>query len=160
MYYSVFNINQLEITLVGDQNGLTELWLSKDSTERSHELNSYWTRDDAFFDEIKKQIIEFFNKERKDFDIKLNPQGTEFQKKVWKELTNIPAGELRSYKDIATAIGNPKASRAVGMANNKNPIPIIIPCHRVVGSNGKLVGYAYGLDIKQKLIDIENETSC
>lgn len=81
--------------------------------------------------------------------------GTEFQKKVWKELLNIPYGETRSYKDIAIAIGNGKACRAVGNANNKNPIAIIVPCHRVVGSNGSMTGYAGGLDIKEKLLKIE-----
>lgn len=82
-------------------------------------------------------------------------KGTEFQKKVWKQLTYIPYGETRTYKEIAVAIGNPKASRAVGMANNKNPITIVVPCHRVVGSNGKMVGYAGGLDMKKKLLDLE-----
>lgn len=102
-----------------------------------------------------KQIKEYLNKERIDFNLPLNLEGTEFQKNVWTELRNIPYGETRSYKDIAIAVGNEKASRAIGMANNKNPIPIIIPCHRVIGSNGKLVGYAGGLNIKEKLLNIE-----
>ena len=85
----------------------------------------------------------------------LHPNGTEFQIKVWKALTEIPYGETRSYKDIAISIGNEKACRAVGMANNKNPIPIIIPCHRVIGANKKLVGYAGGLDLKERLLDLE-----
>lgn len=82
--------------------------------------------------------------------------GTEFQKKVWNELRNIPYGQTKTYKDIALAIKNEKACRAIGNANNKNPLPIIIPCHRVIGSNGKLVGYSGGLDIKEKLLNIEN----
>ncbi|MEG0919389.1 MAG: methylated-DNA--[protein]-cysteine S-methyltransferase [Anaerovoracaceae bacterium] len=102
-----------------------------------------------------KQLEEFLEGKRKKFDLPLNPSGTEFQKSVWKELSNIPYGETKSYKDIAIAIGNPNGCRAVGLANNKNPIPIIIPCHRVVGSNGKLVGYAYGLKLKEKLLNIE-----
>lgn len=89
------------------------------------------------------------------FDLPLDARGTEFQKKVWNELLRIPYGETKSYKDIAVAIGNEKACRAIGMANNKNPIPIIIPCHRVIGSNGKLVGYAGGLNVKEKLLNIE-----
>ena len=92
---------------------------------------------------------------RKNFDIEIEMIGTEFQKKVWKELLNIPYGETRSYKDIAIAIGNGKACRAVGNANNKNPIAIIVLCHRVVGSNGSMTGYAGGLDIKEKLLKIE-----
>lgn len=110
-------------------------------------------------DLIKKgimQINEYLQGKRNKFDLPLDLKGTEFQNKVWNELRNIPYGETRSYKDIAVAIGNENASRAIGMANNRNPIPIIIPCHRVIGSNGKLVGYAGGLDIKEKLLNIEN----
>ena len=102
------------------------------------------------------QLIEYLSGKRKNFDIEIEMIGTEFQKKVWKELLNIPYGETRSYKDVATAIGNKKACRAVGNANNKNPIAIIVPCHRVVGSNGGMTGYAGGIDIKEKLLKIEN----
>ena len=102
------------------------------------------------------QLKEYLSGKRKNFDIEIEMIGTEFQKKVWKELLNIPYGETRSYKDIATAIGNKKACRAVGNANNKNPIAIIVPCHRVVGSNGGMTGYAGGIDIKEKLLKIEN----
>ena len=106
--------------------------------------------------EAARQLNEYLNGSRTQFQLPLNPQGTEFQKKVWNALCNIPYGETRSYKQVAEAIGNPKASRAIGMANNKNPIMIFIPCHRVIGSNGKLVGYAGGLDMKEKLLQIEN----
>ena len=102
------------------------------------------------------QLKEYLSGKRKSFDIEIEMIGTEFQKKVWKELLNIPYGETRSYKDIATVIGNEKACRAVGNANNKNPIAIIVPCHRVVGSNGSMTGYAGGIDIKEKLLKIEN----
>lgn len=107
---------------------------------------------------IKKaytQLEEYLSGKRTEFNIEIEMIGTEFQKKVWKELLNIPYGETRSYKDIAIAIGNEKACRAVGNANNKNPIAIIVPCHRVVGSNGSMTGYAGGLDIKEKLLKIE-----
>lgn len=103
------------------------------------------------------QLKEYFWGKRKKFDLYLQPQGTEFQKKVWKALQEIPYGETRSYKEIAINIGNEKACRAVGMANNKNPIPIFIPCHRVIGSNGNLIGYAGGLDIKETLLRIESK---
>lgn len=109
-------------------------------------------------DAIRKtylQLKEYLSGKRKNFDIEIEMIGTEFQKKVWKELLNIPYGETRSYKDIAIAIGNGKACRAVGNANNKNPIAIIVPCHRVIGSNGSMTGYAGGLDIKEKLLKIE-----
>lgn len=105
--------------------------------------------------ETYKQIKEYLEGKRKIFDIPIKMKGTEFQKKVWKELTKIPYGEIRSYKQIAEGIGKPKASRAVGMANHNNPIAIIVPCHRVIGTNNKLVGYAGGLDIKEKLLRIE-----
>lgn len=102
-----------------------------------------------------KQLKEYFDGKRKDFDLPLNPHGTEFQRKDWDALCKIPYGETRSYKDIAEMLGNPKACRAVGLANNRNPIAIIIPCHRVIGSNGSLVGYAGGLHIKEGLLRLE-----
>ena len=102
-----------------------------------------------------KQLNEYFNGKRKVFDLPLVLHGTDFQIKVLKALQTIPYGETLSYGQLAAAIGNPKASRAVGMANNRNPIPVIIPCHRVIGSNGKLTGYAGGLELKQKLLDLE-----
>ncbi|MGI6141365.1 MAG: methylated-DNA--[protein]-cysteine S-methyltransferase [Caldicoprobacterales bacterium] len=105
--------------------------------------------------EAGRQLQEYFNCKRKVFDLPLEPEGTPFQLKVWKALQDIPYGETRSYKDIATAVGNYKAGRAVGMANNRNPIAIIIPCHRVIGSNGKLVGYGGGLHIKEYLLGLE-----
>lgn len=104
-----------------------------------------------------KQLLDYLDGLRTTFDLPLNPNGTVFQKKVWNALCNIPYGETRSYKQVAEAVGNNKASRAVGMANNKNPIMIVIPCHRVIGSNGSLVGYAGGLDIKEKLLFLENK---
>lgn len=108
-----------------------------------------------FTDLVISQINEYFSRKRKQFDFKYKLIGTDFQLKVWKALENIPYGETRSYKDIAIAVGNEKASRAVGMANNKNPIFIVVPCHRVIGANGTLTGYAGGLHMKQALLDIE-----
>lgn len=102
-----------------------------------------------------KQIDEYFNGERKVFDLPLVLHGTDFQIKVWEALKTIPFGETRSYGELAEMIGNPKACRAVGMANNRNPISIIVPCHRVIGHNGDLTGYAGGLKLKQKLLDLE-----
>jgi AraC family transcriptional regulator of adaptative response/methylated-DNA-[protein]-cysteine methyltransferase len=101
------------------------------------------------------QLEEYFSGQRKAFDLPLEPSGTPFQERVWAALQSIPYGETRSYKQIAEQIGNPNASRAVGMANNKNPILIVIPCHRIVGAGGDLVGYAAGLDMKKQLLDLE-----
>ncbi len=109
--------------------------------------------------ETSRQINEYLSRKRKTFSLPLAPQGTEFMSKVWQCLIQIPYGETRSYKEIAVACGNPKASRAVGMANNRNPIPVIIPCHRVIGSTGKLTGYRGGLVVKQKLMEIEKNNA-
>lgn len=103
----------------------------------------------------KKQLDEYFSGTRKTFNLPIEITGTAFQKRVWTALCDIPYGETRSYKEIAMAIGNGKAARAVGMANNKNPVTIVIPCHRVIGSNGRLVGYAGGLAMKEKLLELE-----
>ncbi|MGM9916879.1 methylated-DNA--[protein]-cysteine S-methyltransferase [Anaerotignum sp.] len=103
----------------------------------------------------KQELDEFFRGERKTFDLPLAPEGTAFQKKVWDALREIPYGETRTYKEIAIAVGSPKGFRAVGMANNKNPIAILIPCHRVIGSDGKLVGYAAGMETKTFLLALE-----
>ena len=105
--------------------------------------------------EAYRQLTEYLIGVRKCFDLPLNPRGTEFQQQVWKALCDIPYGETRSYKQIAEAIGNPKAVRAVGMANNRNPLLIVIPCHRVIGANGKLVGYAAGIEMKEYLLKLE-----
>ena len=105
---------------------------------------------------IKTQLGEYFSGKRNNFDIKIYPKGTEFQKKVWDELLNIPYGNAKSYSEIAATIGNKNAQRAVGSACNKNPIMIIIPCHRVVSKNGNLGGFAYGNFVKQELLKIEN----
>ncbi|MBZ2174260.1 methylated-DNA--[protein]-cysteine S-methyltransferase [Schnuerera sp. xch1] len=102
------------------------------------------------------QLTEYLTSKRKKFELPIHiDKGTEFQRKVWGALKRIPYGETRSYRDIAEEIGCPKAYRAVGMANNRNPISIIIPCHRVIGVNGKLVGYGGGIDIKKKLLTLE-----
>lgn len=105
--------------------------------------------------EAYKQLSEYLIGKRLNFDLPLNPRGTVFQQQVWKALSDIPYGETRSYKQIAEAIGNPKAVRAVGMANNRNPLLIVVPCHRVIGANGKLVGYGAGIEKKEFLLKLE-----
>ncbi|OOM71635.1 methylated-DNA--protein-cysteine methyltransferase [Clostridium puniceum] len=107
--------------------------------------------------EAIKQLNEYLEGKCNLFDLPLEPEGTEFQKKVWNALKEIPFGETKSYGEIAKIIGNEKASRAVGMANNKNPIMIVIPCHRVIGANGKLVGYAGGIEVKKMLLNLEKK---
>lgn len=109
--------------------------------------------------ETKRQLDEYFAGKRKDFDVPTRLNGTEFQKRVWLALRDIPYGKTASYRDIAAAVGCPKGYRAVGMANNRNPISIIYPCHRVVGSDGSLTGYGGGLDVKAKLLELERRNS-
>jgi methylated-DNA-[protein]-cysteine S-methyltransferase len=101
------------------------------------------------------QLCDYFAGRRHTFELPLDPQGTEFQRKVWKALAEIPYGETRSYRDIAAAVGLPRAVRAVGAANGRNPLPIMVPCHRVIGVDGKLVGYAGGLRVKKLLLELE-----
>lgn len=103
------------------------------------------------------QLKEYFEGKRQKFELPIKLEGTEFQVKVWKALAEIPYGETISYGELADRIGNPKAARAVGGANNKNPIMIVIPCHRVIGANGSLVGYAGGIEVKKRLIELEKE---
>lgn len=133
---------------------ITELFFEKDTIEdRSEEKTPLLV-------EAEKQILAYLSGERKSFDLPLAAKGTDYQKTVWKALCEIPYGETRSYKEVAEMIGKKQAFRAVGQANNKNPILILIPCHRVVGANGNLVGYAAGLDIKKKLLELEQTHSC
>lgn len=155
MYYTRFETDVCEIILAGDEDGLQVLHMNTGEGKKELYISDDWTRSDDFFEDAIQQIKEYMSGERKCFDIKLNPQGTDYQKKVWKALEKIPYGEVRSYKDLAIAIGNPNASRAVGSANGKNPIPIIVPCHRVIGANGKMTGFAHGIEAKKKLLAIE-----
>lgn len=122
------------------------------TTHRSYEGVEQET---ALIKEAHQQLSEYLKGERKEFDLPLNPKGTDFQKRVWRALCDIPYGETRSYKQIAEAIGNSNAVRAVGMANNRNPITIVVPCHRVIGADGKLVGYGGGLEMKEFLLRLE-----
>ena len=123
----------------------------------NHLPKEYVLEETELIRRCKVQLEEYFAGERKTFDLPLAPMGTAFQKKVWNALTKIPYGELRTYKDIALAADCPKGFRAVGMANNKNPIAILVPCHRVVGSDGKLVGYASGVENKTFLLKLEQK---
>jgi methylated-DNA-[protein]-cysteine S-methyltransferase len=151
------------ITVARTHQGLCKILLSKGDTGQSS--MEYWIHsnflktkkklDQGALADIKEQLNEYFNGLRPTFECELDLIGTPFQKKVWHALLDIPYGEVRSYKDIAQKIGSPKAVRAVGAANNKNNIPLIIPCHRVIGSNGAMVGYGFGIDVKKQLLELE-----
>lgn len=141
--------------------GLLKIGYKRDSLvllQRIDETREYGKKT-QFTELVYKEVMEYLSGKRKAFDFTYELEGTAFQKKVWEELTHIPYGETRTYKEIAMAIKNPKASRAVGMANNKNPVSIVVPCHRVIGSDGKLIGYAGGLDMKKALLDLELRNS-
>ena len=138
-----------KIKIEVENNKLTFLELGVD------EETSKITNESELIKLIKKELKEYFSGKRKVFSIPFELKGTGFQKKVWNELLKIPYGNTKSYKEIAESIGSVKYSRAVGNANNKNPVALIVPCHRVIGSNGKLVGYRGGLNIKEKLLEIE-----
>ena len=137
------------ITLVADEEGLRGLWLS------GRERSMAGRRDDKALASVRAQLDEYFAGERADFDIPLSMHGTPFQLTVWDALRKIPYGETASYGEIAANIGQPGAARAVGSANGRNPVAIIVPCHRVIASGGKLGGYGGGLDRKQFLLDLE-----
>lgn len=147
-----YNSSIGRLLLIEDEVGIKEIRLIENiDKEEEVEISES--------DNIKlaiKELEEYFEGKRREFTFNISIKGTEFQKKVWKELIKIPYGETRSYKEIAKAIGNENASRAVGNANNKNKILIVIPCHRVLGKNGSLVGYAYGIDKKDYLLKLEN----
>lgn len=136
---------------------LTRLWTFRrlDLVPKEIEI-----RETPLLREAKSQLDAYFAGQLKEFSLPLAPQGTDFQMKVWKALSTIPYGKVITYGQLAEKIGNVKASRAVGMSNSKNPLPVIIPCHRVIGTGGKLVGYTGGLDIKEKLLQIENAKKC
>ena len=141
------------LLLASDGEYLQLLGFPTGAMKRSYD--SGWKKDDEPFKAVIKQLDEYFDCSRQDFDLPLRPKGTEFQRRVWQALQQIPYGETWSYGELARYIGNPNASRAVGAANGINPIPVIIPCHRVIGSNGKLTGFAGGLETKAFLLDLE-----
>ncbi|MEI5519131.1 methylated-DNA--[protein]-cysteine S-methyltransferase [Streptomyces brasiliscabiei] len=141
------------LTLVADDGVLCGLYM----TEQRHRPpeESFGARDDTLFDETEEQLKAYFAGELTEFTVPLRLHGTPFQRTVWEQLVRIPYGETRSYGQLADALGNPKASRAVGLANGKNPVGIIVPCHRVVGSDGSLTGYGGGTERKRRLLDFE-----
>ena len=143
------------LKLVANENALVAVLWENENPKRVRLAELIEDQQHPILLETQKQLNEYFAGQRQKFELTLDFEGTEFQQKVWQALLSIPFGETRSYKDIAEQIGNVKAVRAVGAANGKNPISIIAPCHRVVGANGKLVGFAGGLENKDILLNIE-----
>lgn len=152
-FFTTFQISDIDFFVVSENNKIIKIGLNEELSDDLCMI--YKTKDDKLFKQCYKELVEYFTSGRKKFTFKIKLVGTEFQKKVWQALSKIPYGKTVSYKDIAEKINNPKAVRAVGLANKNNPLPIVIPCHRVIGKNGKLAGYSSGLDIKKKLLDLE-----
>ena len=146
-----------DLLLAGDETGLSLVGFPEGAKRREPEED--WVCDESPFAAAKAQLHEYFAGERKTFDLPLKLTGTEFQVRVLEELQRIPYGETASYSEIAQRIGRPKAMRAVGAANGRNPIPIIIPCHRVIGRSGDLTGFGGGLEMKAALLRLEAEHS-
>ncbi len=137
--------------ITGDNEGVAEIKIEDQNIE-FQENNDL---PDTIL-QAKSQLREYFEKKRKNFDFKINPQGTQFQKKVWKALLEIPFGKTSSYMELSKKLGDPKAIRAVASANGKNPLWVVVPCHRVIGSDGSLTGYAGGLNRKKWLLELES----
>jgi len=156
IYYDDFDTGTIgRLTLVGDDQGLRHIHF--ETGRRPLPIQADWQRDGAFFKEAKQQLREYFQGRRRQFDLALAPAGTPFQLAVWQALQAIPYGRLVSYRWVAERIGKIKASRAAGGAIGRNPLPIVIPCHRVVGSNGSLTGFGGGLATKEILIALEKD---
>jgi methylated-DNA-[protein]-cysteine S-methyltransferase len=151
-YYN-FNYKFCNLFIAEENEAICCVSFCKDKVPKSFEKG-----ETPLIKKAAKQLDEYFNNKRQLFDLPLILSGTDFQLKIWKALQTIPYGKTRSYGEIAAAIGNPKACRAVGMANNRNPIAIIVPCHRVIGHNGSLTGFAGGLNVKQNLLNLEKNS--
>ena len=157
MYYCYFDTPIGELLLAGETDSLSMIGFPKGAMRRDPEAD--WIYNEVPFEIVRGQLGEYFAGERKDFDLPLSLSGTEFQVAVLTALQEIPYGETTSYGAVAKLIGRPKAVRAVGAANGRNPIPIIVPCHRVIGSSGDLTGFGGGLDTKAALLRLEAENS-
>ncbi len=152
-FFTIFDSPVGELVLTSNGEAITELFMKKH--KGAPKPIEDWRRDDGMFREAARQLRAYFAGELTEFDLRLETRGTKFQRRVWAELLKIPYGSTINYGELARRIGNPNASRAVGAANGQNPISIIIPCHRVIGSNGSLTGYGGGIERKKFLLDLE-----
>lgn len=143
-----------ELLLTGDGHALCGLWMQDAGRRRAPSPD--WERSDAAFASVRAQLAEYFAGERTRFDVPLAMDGTPFQRRVWQALCEIPYGETTAYGELARRLGTPDAARAVGLANGRNPIAVIVPCHRVIGADGSLTGFGGGLARKRLLLDLES----
>ena len=151
MRYATMDTPIGELTLAGDHGALTGVWMGAKEPERG------WRHDPAQLAEPLAQLEQYFAGERTEFDLRLEPRGTEFQQRAWSLLLDIPYGATTTYGALAVKLGNPRSVRAVGLANGRNPLPIVVPCHRVIGADGSLVGFGGGLPRKRALLAMEAE---
>jgi len=159
IYFTTLKSPIDELLLLSDGEYLTGLFMNECAHPPTR--NPDWKRADdlEIFEQAKQQLASYFKGELTKFNLPLKASGTEFQKTVWRALTNIPYGETINYRQLAERIGNPNAQRAVGLANGRNPIGIVVPCHRVIGANGALTGYGGGLPRKQALLELESRVA-
>ena len=155
LYIASECIAGINFDVIISNNGIREILITKDQEANSLNTIVQISSNDTRVSDVFRQLKEYFNRQRKEFDLQLEIVGTDFQKNVWNELKKIPYGETISYGELAIRMGDKNRMRAVAAANGANPIPIIIPCHRVIGADGSLTGYGGGLDVKQKLLELE-----
>jgi methylated-DNA-[protein]-cysteine S-methyltransferase len=159
LYIASDSIDGIKLDVIVSGKGVREILINRKPNSENLSAITQVSPDDSKVVNVFKQLKEYFSRQRKEFDLPLEILGTEFQKKVWDELKKIPYGETISYGELANRMGDKNLMRAVAAANGANPIPIIIPCHRVIGSDGSLTGYGGGLDVKQKLLELEGSWS-
>lgn len=155
LYYSKFSSPVGPLVVAVSERGLVSLEFDCGKLSRRNQPAHRWVESEEKTAPYVRELEEYFAGKRRMFDLPLDLRGTEFQKRCWRELLKIPYGQTRSYADIARAVGSPRAFRAVGMANHSNPVAILVPCHRVIASDGSLCGYGGGLEVKRKLLELE-----
>ncbi len=154
MWFDEFKTPIGMLRIAVDVKGLRYVLFESNKHEPSNIVD--WKKDRSVTNVARQQLLEYFSGERKEFELEISLAGTEFQRRTWQMLANIPYGQTWSYAELAKRVDSPKAVRAVGAANGRNPLPIVLPCHRVIGSNGSLTGFGGGLPVKRWLLDHEN----
>jgi methylated-DNA-[protein]-cysteine S-methyltransferase len=158
-YYTTFKLSDISFKIFVTKKGVSRVHLNDKGISPEPFKAISLQRDDPYLFNIYNQLNEYFERKRKQFNVPIDITGTDFQLRVWNELAKIPYGKVLSYKDIAGKVGGDKYVRAVGRANGQNPVPIIIPCHRVIETNGRIGGYSGGIGIKEKLLELEGSLS-
>jgi methylated-DNA-[protein]-cysteine S-methyltransferase len=159
LFYSTSKINGIDFKVFASHKGILNIYINDKVVKLKRGEAIKLQPDDPYMFNIFKQLREYFDHERQEFEIPLDLRGTDFQKGVWKELSKIPYGRTISYKELAIKMGGETKTRAVGQANALNPVPIVVPCHRVINTGGKLGGYSGGLEVKEKLLELEGKIS-